>query len=260
MKNRIITTIIAITIIMSTLFTLTSVNTSALVVVGETPAPTADVTAGVTGVPTVNTTATVEPTPTPTAVGHPVLGFTIDQKTIYPEKTIITGALDNNYDYKFIVKVNGIEFKTIIVPKSEDGKFSMELDFSDCNVGDKVTFTAYLADGFVVSPSGVSFHLERRPLKTPRKTAIKKIKKLGKGKMKVVLKKVKNVSGYKVSCATNKKFKGKGIKVKTAKNNTVVIKGLKAGKYFVKAQTYNALKGSKTKYSKASKIKKFYLN
>lgn len=223
---------------------LTVVNTSVLVVADETPAPT------------VNVTATVESTPVVTPYADYMVEFTINQESIYLENTIITGIVkDNTKAYRFEVSVNGIEYKTIIVPESEDGKFSIKLDFSDCSVGDEVTFTGYLAEGFSF-PCIDSFHLERRPIKTPKKPAIKKIKKIGKGKVKVILKKVKNVSGYKVSCSTNKKFKGKGTKVKTAKTNTVVIKGLKAGKYFVKAQTYNVLKGSKTKYSKASRIKK----
>lgn len=237
------------------MMTVLNVNTGVLAVADETSPKTADVVLDVTPEPTMDVSTTVEPTPTPAADYY--IPFKINQKKLYPEKTTITGSLEGkSFGVKIIIiTVNGFEYKEVLIPKGDDGSFSVEVDFSYDDVGDEVVFTSYSSEEFSF-PYQVSFKLESKPLKTPKKTAIKKLKKIGKGKVKVILKKVKNVSGYKVSYSRNKKFKGKGTKTKTSKTNTVVLKGLKAGKYFVKAQTYNACKESKTKYSKATKLKK----
>ena len=89
----------------------------------------------------------------------------------------------------------------------------------------------------------------------PKKTVVKKVKALGKKKIKITVKKSsEQVSGYEVILSTKKNFK-KAKKV-TTKKNAVTVKKLKAGKkYFVKVRAFKKV-GNKKIYGNYSTVKK----
>ena len=72
----------------------------------------------------------------------------------------------------------------------------------------------------------------------PKKTVVKKVKALGKKKIKITVKKSsEQVSGYEVILSTKKNFKN--AKKITTKKNVITVKKLKAGKkYFVKVRAF----------------------
>ena len=87
----------------------------------------------------------------------------------------------------------------------------------------------------------------------PKKTVVKKVKALGKKKIKITVKKSsEQVSGYEVILSTKKNFKN-AKKITTKKN---VVKKLKAGKkYFVKVRAFKKV-GNKKIYGNYSTVKK----
>ena len=89
----------------------------------------------------------------------------------------------------------------------------------------------------------------------PKKTVVKKVKALGKKKIKITVKKSsEQVSGYEVILSTKKNFK-KAKKV-TTKKNIVTVRKLKASKkYFVKVRAFKKV-GNKKIYGKYSTVKK----
>lgn len=89
----------------------------------------------------------------------------------------------------------------------------------------------------------------------PKKTVVKKVKALGKKKIKITVKKSsEQVSGYEVILSTKKNFKN--AKKITTKKNVVTVKKLKAGKkYFVKVRTFKKV-GNKKIYGNYSTVKK----
>ena len=89
----------------------------------------------------------------------------------------------------------------------------------------------------------------------PKKTVVKKVKALGKKKIKITVKKSsEQVSGYEVILSTKKNFKN--AKKITTKKNVVTVKKLKAGKkYFVKVRAFKKV-GNKKIYGKYSTVKK----
>lgn len=89
----------------------------------------------------------------------------------------------------------------------------------------------------------------------PKKTVVKKVKALGKKKIKITVKKSsKQVSGYEVILSTKKNFKN--AKKITTKKNVVTVKKLKAGKkYFVKVRAFKKV-GNKKIYGNYSTVKK----
>ena len=89
----------------------------------------------------------------------------------------------------------------------------------------------------------------------PKKTVVKKVKALGKKKIKITVKKSsEQVSGYEVILSTKKNFK-KAKKI-TTKKNVVTVKKLKAGKkYFVKVRAFKKV-GNKKIYGNYSTVKK----
>lgn len=89
----------------------------------------------------------------------------------------------------------------------------------------------------------------------PKKTVVKKVKALGKKKIKITVKKSsEQVSGYKVILSTKKNFKN--AKKITTKKNVVTVKKLKAGKkYFVKVRAFKKV-GNKKIYGNYSTVKK----
>lgn len=94
-------------------------------------------------------------------------------------------------------------------------------------------------------------------VKNPKKATLKKVKALGKRKVKVTWKKLAATGGYQLQYAMNRSFtkkkKTKSIS-KTASSTT--LKNLKKGKtYYFRIRAYNKAGGSK-KYGKWSNIKK----
>ena len=89
----------------------------------------------------------------------------------------------------------------------------------------------------------------------PKKTVVKKVKALGKKKIKITVKKSsEQVSGYEVILSTKKNFKN--AKKITKKKNVVTVKKLKAGKkYFVKVRAFKKV-GNKKIYGNYSTVKK----
>ena len=89
----------------------------------------------------------------------------------------------------------------------------------------------------------------------PKKTVVKKVKALGKKKIKITVKKSsEQVSGYEVILSTKKNFKN--AKKITTKKNVVTVKKLKAGKkYFVKVRAFKKV-GNKKIYGNYSTGKK----
>ena len=89
----------------------------------------------------------------------------------------------------------------------------------------------------------------------PKKTVVKKVKALGKKKIKITVKKSsEQVSGYEVILSTKKNFKN--AKKITTKKNVVTVKKLKAGKkYFVKVRAFKKV-GNKKIYGNYSAVKK----
>ena len=79
----------------------------------------------------------------------------------------------------------------------------------------------------------------------PKKTVVKKVKALGKKKIKITVKKSsEQVSGYEVILSTKKNFKN--AKKITTKKNVVTVKKLKAGKkYFVKVRAFKKVGNKK---------------
>lgn len=89
----------------------------------------------------------------------------------------------------------------------------------------------------------------------PKKAVIKRVKSLGKKKIKITVKKSsEQVSGYEVILSTKKNFKN--AKKITTKKNVVTVKKLKAGKkYFVKVRAFKKV-GNKKIYGNYSTVKK----
>ena len=89
----------------------------------------------------------------------------------------------------------------------------------------------------------------------PKKTVVKKVKALGKKKIKITVKKSsEQVSGYEVILSTKKNFKN--AKKITTKKNVITVKKLKAGKkYFVKVRAFKKV-GNKKIYGNYSTVKK----
>lgn len=89
----------------------------------------------------------------------------------------------------------------------------------------------------------------------PKKTVVKKVKALGKKKIKITVKKSsEQVSGYEVILSTKKNFKN--AKKITTKKNVVTVKKIKAGKkYFVKVRAFKKV-GNKKIYGNYSTVKK----
>lgn len=89
----------------------------------------------------------------------------------------------------------------------------------------------------------------------PKKTVVKKVKALGKKKIKITVKKSsEQVSGYEVILSTKKNFKN--AKKITTKKNVATVKKLKAGKkYFVKVRAFKKV-GNKKIYGNYSTVKK----
>lgn len=89
----------------------------------------------------------------------------------------------------------------------------------------------------------------------PKKTVVKKVKALGKKKIKITVKKSsEQVSGYEVILSTKKNFKN--AKKITTKKNVVTVKKLKAGKkYFAKVRAFKKV-GNKKIYGNYSTVKK----
>jgi len=89
----------------------------------------------------------------------------------------------------------------------------------------------------------------------PKKAVVKRVKSLGKKKIKITVKKSsKQVSGYEVTLSTKKNFKN--AKKITTKKNVITVKKLKAGKkYFVKVRAFKKV-GNKKIYGNYSTVKK----
>lgn len=89
----------------------------------------------------------------------------------------------------------------------------------------------------------------------PKKAVVKRVKSLGKKKIKITVKKSsKQVSGYEVILSTKKNFKN--AKKITTKENVITVKKLKAGKkYFVKVRAFKKV-GNKKIYGNYSTVKK----
>lgn len=89
----------------------------------------------------------------------------------------------------------------------------------------------------------------------PKKAVVKRVKALGKKKIKITVKKSpEQVSGYEVTLSTKKKFKN--AKKITTKKNVITVKKLKAGKkYFVKVRAFKKV-GNKKIYGNYSTVKK----
>ena len=89
----------------------------------------------------------------------------------------------------------------------------------------------------------------------PKKAVVKRVKALGKKKIKITVKKSsKQVSGYEVTLSTKKNFKN--AKKITTKKNVITVKKLKAGKkYFVKVRAFKKV-GNKKIYGNYSTVKK----
>lgn len=89
----------------------------------------------------------------------------------------------------------------------------------------------------------------------PKKAVVKRVKSLGKKKIKITVKKSsKQVSGYEVILSTKKNFKN--AKIITTKKNVITVKKLKAGKkYFVKVRAFKKV-GNKKIYGNYSTVKK----
>ena len=89
----------------------------------------------------------------------------------------------------------------------------------------------------------------------PKKAVVKRVKSLGKKKIKITVKKSsKQVSGYEVILSTKKNFKN--AKKITTKKNIVTVRKLKASKkYFVKVRAFKKV-GNKKIYGNYSTVKK----
>lgn len=89
----------------------------------------------------------------------------------------------------------------------------------------------------------------------PKKAVVKRVKALGKKKIKITVKKSpEQVSGYEVTLSTKKNFKN--AKKITTKKNVVTVKKIKAGKkYFVKVRAFKKV-GNKKIYGNYSTVKK----
>ena len=89
----------------------------------------------------------------------------------------------------------------------------------------------------------------------PKKAVVKRVKSLGKKKIKITVKKSsKQVSGYEVILSKKKNFKN--AKKITTKKNVITVKKLKAGKkYFVKVRAFKKV-GNKKIYGNYSTVKK----
>lgn len=89
----------------------------------------------------------------------------------------------------------------------------------------------------------------------PKKAVVKRVKSLGKKKIKITVKKSpEQVSGYEVTLSTKKNFEN--AKKITTKKNVITVKKLKAGKkYFVKVRAFKKV-GNKKIYGNYSTVKK----
>ena len=89
----------------------------------------------------------------------------------------------------------------------------------------------------------------------PKKAVVKKVKPLGKKKIKVTVKKSsEQISGYEITLSTKKNFKN--VKKITTKKNVITVSKLKAGKkYFVKVRAFKKV-GNKKIYGNYSAVKK----
>ena len=89
----------------------------------------------------------------------------------------------------------------------------------------------------------------------PKKAVVKKVKPLGKKKIKVTVKKSsEQISGYEITLSTKKNFKN--AKKITTKKNVITVSKLKAGKkYFVKVRAFKKV-GNKKIYGNYSTVKK----
>lgn len=89
----------------------------------------------------------------------------------------------------------------------------------------------------------------------PKKAVVKRVKALGKKKIKITVKKSpEQVSGYEVTLSTKKNFKN--AKKITTKKNVITVKKLKAGKkYFVKVRAFKKV-GNKKIYGNYSTVEK----
>lgn len=89
----------------------------------------------------------------------------------------------------------------------------------------------------------------------PKKAVVKRVKALGKKKIKITVKKSpEQVSGYEVTLSTKKNFKN--AKKITTKKNVITVKKLKAGKkFFVKVRAFKKV-GNKKIYGNYSTVKK----
>lgn len=89
----------------------------------------------------------------------------------------------------------------------------------------------------------------------PKKAVVKKVKALGKKKIKVTVKKSsEQISGYEITLSTKKNFKN--AKKITTKKNVITVSKLKAGKkYFVKVRAFKKV-GNKKIYGNYSTVKK----
>lgn len=89
----------------------------------------------------------------------------------------------------------------------------------------------------------------------PKKAVVKKVKALGKKKIKVTVKKSsEQISGYEITLSTKKNFKN--AKKIITKKNVITVSKLKAGKkYFVKVRAFKKV-GNKKIYGNYSAVKK----
>ena len=89
----------------------------------------------------------------------------------------------------------------------------------------------------------------------PKKAVVKKVRALGKKKVKITVKKTsEKINGYEIVLSTKKNFKN--AKKVTTKKNVITVSKLKAGKkYYVKARAFKKV-GNKKIYGNYSTVKK----
>ena len=89
----------------------------------------------------------------------------------------------------------------------------------------------------------------------PKKAVVKKVRALGKKKVKITVKKTsEKINGYEIVLSTKKNFKN--AKKVTTKKNVITVSKLKAGKkYYVKARAFKKV-GNKKVYGNYSTVKK----
>ncbi len=89
----------------------------------------------------------------------------------------------------------------------------------------------------------------------PKKAVVKKVRALGKKKVKITVKKTsEKIKGYEIVLSTKKNFKN--AKKVTTKKNVITVSKLKAGKkYYVKARAFKKV-GNKKVYGNYSAVKK----